>query len=177
MKEKILKLRAEGKTYNEIVDAIGCSKGTVSYHCGPGQKQKSAQRRKDNRNNRPLVVKLGKFKARKKLTNKCRDFQRKRGISGVYLDGRDNIFTTKELVEKLSKNPYCYLTGDKIDLLKPSTYSLDHIIPVCEGGDNTIDNMGLTTRKANMSKGKMFLNEYIELCKKVLIKNGYSVNK
>jgi predicted transcriptional regulator len=33
MKEKIIKLRNEGKTYNEIVSLLGCSKGTVSYHC------------------------------------------------------------------------------------------------------------------------------------------------
>jgi len=33
MKDDILKLREEGLTYNEIVKRLGCSKGTVSYHC------------------------------------------------------------------------------------------------------------------------------------------------
>ncbi len=33
MKEKILKLRGEGKTYNEIKKILNCSKGTISYHC------------------------------------------------------------------------------------------------------------------------------------------------
>jgi Zn finger protein HypA/HybF involved in hydrogenase expression len=33
MKEKILKLRRDGKTYNEIKKELGCSKGTISYHC------------------------------------------------------------------------------------------------------------------------------------------------
>lgn len=33
MKEKILKLRQEGKSYNEIKNILGCSKGTISYHC------------------------------------------------------------------------------------------------------------------------------------------------
>ena len=33
MKEKILKLRQEGKSYNEIRRILGCSKGTISYHC------------------------------------------------------------------------------------------------------------------------------------------------
>jgi DNA-binding Lrp family transcriptional regulator len=32
MKEKIKKLRKEGKTYNEISKILGCSKGTISYH-------------------------------------------------------------------------------------------------------------------------------------------------
>lgn len=33
MKNKIIKLRNEGKTYNEIAEILNCSKGTISYHC------------------------------------------------------------------------------------------------------------------------------------------------
>lgn len=33
MKEIILKLRKEGKTYNEIQKIVNLSKGTISYHC------------------------------------------------------------------------------------------------------------------------------------------------
>jgi DNA invertase Pin-like site-specific DNA recombinase len=33
MKENILKLRKEGKSYNEIKEILGCSKGTIAYHC------------------------------------------------------------------------------------------------------------------------------------------------
>lgn len=33
MKEKILNLKREGKTYNEIKDILGCSISTISYHC------------------------------------------------------------------------------------------------------------------------------------------------
>ena len=33
MKEEILKLRKEGKTYNEIHKDLGCAKSTISYHC------------------------------------------------------------------------------------------------------------------------------------------------
>jgi DNA-binding CsgD family transcriptional regulator len=41
IKEKILELRSKGYNYNQIKDAIGCSKGTISYHCGKGQKEKT----------------------------------------------------------------------------------------------------------------------------------------
>jgi len=37
----ILRLRSEGKSYNEIAKELGCSKGTVSYHLGFGQKEKT----------------------------------------------------------------------------------------------------------------------------------------
>jgi hypothetical protein len=47
MKEQILKLRSEGKTYDEIRTIVNCSKGTISYHCGEGQKEKYKQ---NNRN-------------------------------------------------------------------------------------------------------------------------------
>lgn len=34
LKHRILSLRNEGKTYNEIAKELRCSKGTISYHCG-----------------------------------------------------------------------------------------------------------------------------------------------
>lgn len=40
-KEEIFRLRAEGKSYNEIAEQLGCSKGTISYHLGYGQKEKT----------------------------------------------------------------------------------------------------------------------------------------
>jgi len=47
--EQILKLYEEGKSYSEIVDELGCSKSTVSYHCGKGQKEKTKNRQKQSR--------------------------------------------------------------------------------------------------------------------------------
>lgn len=44
LSEDILRLKAEGKTYNEIKAELGCSKGTISYHLGAGQKDKSLAR-------------------------------------------------------------------------------------------------------------------------------------
>ncbi len=48
-KENILKLRAEGKSYSEIQKALGCSKGTIAYHLGDGQKEKTHKRTRDTR--------------------------------------------------------------------------------------------------------------------------------
>lgn len=46
---EILALRDQGLSYNEIVRQLGCSKGTVAYWCGAGQKEKNLKRQRDKR--------------------------------------------------------------------------------------------------------------------------------
>ena len=45
MKEQILKLRSEGKSYKQIKSILGCSLSTICYHLQPDQKQKVLKRR------------------------------------------------------------------------------------------------------------------------------------
>ena len=49
LKESILQLRSEGKSYNEIVAILGCSKGTVAYWLGENQKNKYKESSKKSR--------------------------------------------------------------------------------------------------------------------------------
>lgn len=49
LSDAILLLRSEGKSYNEIHRVTGASKGTISYHCGAGQKEHARNRTKDKR--------------------------------------------------------------------------------------------------------------------------------
>ena len=44
VKEKILNLRQEGHSYSSIIKEADVSRGTVSYHCGVGQKEKTVHR-------------------------------------------------------------------------------------------------------------------------------------
>lgn len=44
VKLQILELNAQGKTYTEIQKTLGCSKGTIAYHLGAGQKEKTRAR-------------------------------------------------------------------------------------------------------------------------------------
>jgi transposase len=48
-KENILKLRNEGKSYRQIQEILACSKGTIAYHLGSGQKEKTHKRTRDLR--------------------------------------------------------------------------------------------------------------------------------
>jgi hypothetical protein len=45
MKEEILKLRKEGKSYNKICAITGAARSTVVYHCSPHQKECAHRRR------------------------------------------------------------------------------------------------------------------------------------
>lgn len=87
-------------------------------------------------------------------------------------------FGYKDVLNKYNNSTKvkCYLTGDEIDLTKDD-YSLDHILPISRGGSCELDNLGITTYLANLAKTSMTEDEFVELCKKVLIHHGYEVNK
>ena len=78
------------------------------------------------------------------------------------------MFTLDELIEKLGDNPKCYLTGKEIDLSKSGSYSLDHIVPKSKGGENSLENCGLTCREANQAKSDLDLEEFVSLCQAVI---------
>jgi hypothetical protein len=60
-KNKILELRSQGRSYKYIKNALGCSKGTISFHCGVGQKEKSRARKNKRRKANPLQFKIHRF--------------------------------------------------------------------------------------------------------------------
>jgi CRISPR/Cas system Type II protein with McrA/HNH and RuvC-like nuclease domain len=180
MKEQILELRKEGKSYNEIVKIVGCSKSTVAYHCNNTTKQKaSIARDKHRKKKHPISRKVEKFKGRKErkikpkklfdkgISDKIKDFKRrqKRGNNNRKTT---SSFTTYDVLIKFGENPTCYLTGDSINLHDRDSYQLDHIIPFCKGGDNSLENLGLCTKQANQMKSDMTLEEMYEVCEKIL---------
>ena len=167
MKEQILALRAEGKNYNEIKSILNCSKSTISYHCGEGQKEKSSVRSRKTRINKPLQIKMYRFLS-EALRNKSKNFSRTNKNECDKLN-----FTVQELFEKITKNPICYLTGRKIDIYKPSSYHFDHIIPVSKGGNNSLDNLGIACKEANMAKNDLLKEDFLQLCKDVIKHNRH----
>lgn len=170
MKEQILKLRKEGKNYDEIVNIVGCSKSTVSYHCGEGQKEKSRSRQRKRRKS-VIIRKIKAFKERIRKFNKRNNSSFKRVDKNIELN-----FTSKELLDKLGEYPVCYLSGIAIDL-KEDTYSFDHILPVSKGGDNSLENLGLTLSHINQMKSDLTVEELLYWCKIILKNNGYKVIK
>lgn len=155
MKEEILRLRQEGKTYTQIQDILGCSRGTISYHCGEGQKEKTKIRTANSRRSIKSIV-----------LRKIDLFLNRNTFNRLEYTRRSHIH--EEMYNKIISNPVCYITGERIDLSDPSSYSLDHINPYYLSQDNSVENLGLTTKDANQSKCHLTLQQYVELCRKVV---------
>jgi 5-methylcytosine-specific restriction endonuclease McrA len=62
-KDQIILLREQGKTYSEIQNLLGCSKGTISYHLGVGQREKNIARRNSGRKKVRVYIQEIKQKA------------------------------------------------------------------------------------------------------------------
>lgn len=174
MKTKILELRQAGKSYNEICEILGCSKSTVSYHCGKGQKQSSINRQRKRRADLVILNKVENFQHNKRLRNKTNNFQiiknhdSKKRIRNI-------TFSWKDIIEKFGWETTCYLTGVKINLREPKTYEFDHIVSISKGGENTLNNLGICCRNANRAKHDMSIEQFFNLCKEILENNGYEV--
>ena len=72
LKEQILELRTKGLSYKQIVNELGCSKSTVTYHCGAGQVDKSNERQR-NRNSKARTF-LQEYKQGKVCTDCGEDY-------------------------------------------------------------------------------------------------------
>lgn len=56
MRDQILALRAEGKSYNQIQKALGCAHSVIAYHCSPTTKQKSIENTKNRRKHKSKTI-------------------------------------------------------------------------------------------------------------------------
>jgi 5-methylcytosine-specific restriction endonuclease McrA len=158
MKEQILKLKEEGKTYRQIESVLGCSKSLISYYCSEGQKEKLQQRTTNYRKNDLKTI----------LHRKLSDFMCITGHTKNNKIRSEYTFNSQDLINKFGESPKCYLTGVNINLMEPSTYHFDHIIPRSRGGSNEISNLGLATKEANETKHDRTLEELKVLCKQIL---------
>jgi transposase len=71
LKEKIVELYNQGLSYNEIKETLGCSKSTICYHVGFGQKKKFGERQKNSRS------KIRKYMQEYKSQRSCADCKEK----------------------------------------------------------------------------------------------------
>lgn len=174
MKDKILKLREEGKTYKQIQNLLNCSKSTISYYCGENQREKTKHRTQKRRKN-ILLKKVEEFKYRKLRNNKEKVRRFNKRDEFIFINKEiKQTFTWSDVLEKFGQNTFCYLSGEKINLFE-DYYNLDHIIPHSRGGNNTLSNLGITHEVVNRMKSDLTPEELIFWCKKILEFNGFTV--
>jgi len=181
LSDQIFHLKSLGYSYRQIVVELGCSKGTVAYYLGKDQKSKTVSRTNKQRAKHPYIHKLETFKHAKYSKYERAPLHGWKTIIKLKIDkfcfDRKNKmyqkpnFTVDDVINKFGENPVCYLTGDPINIYEPRKYQFDHIIPVSKGGDNSIDNLGLCTKEANIAKSNLSLSEFVALCKKVVDKH------
>lgn len=159
LKEKILALRAEGNTYDQIKAVLQCSKSTIAYHCSAEQKAKNDFRRVTRREDK-LLTKFEGFKYHTKGVNNKFTHYKERG-SGDY------DLTLLQVKTLIVETPNCYLCGFEIDYTDPSSFNFDHKLPVSRGGLNTLENLGITCKSCNYAKGDLLPEEFIEMCERI----------
>jgi hypothetical protein len=187
LKEKIIKLRNQGCSYNKIQETLKCSKGTIAFHCNNTTKEKALKRQRQNRNKNPLKRKIESFLS---IKNKSKPIDQK--LLGGSIERRlciktwhfvrfkknkkygERMFNEKQLMKKIGKNPTCYLTGREINLNESRSYHLDHKIPRSKGGDNSLDNCDIACREANQAKHNLSYEKFVQLCREVV--NHYEKN-
>lgn len=175
LKEQILELREKGLSYSEIQNELGCTKSTICYHLTDKEKLRVRKNSIEYKLNKPFHNKLSNFtsKSKKGFSNKITKFIQDNDVrKGLKLHRElNNDMNYQEVYEIISQNSICYLTGEYIDLSKPATYQLDHILPISRGGSSLLENMGLTISAANRAKGNMTNQEFFNLCASVIAHN------
>lgn len=74
--------------------------------------------------------------------------------------------TRKQLMDLLQEQNYrCALTGVE---LTPETASVDHKIPLQQGGNHSIANLHIVEHRINWAKGTMTVEEFLEMCRRVV---------
>lgn len=184
LKTKVRQLKNKGLSVANIAKELNCKVANVYYHLKHNYKIWTGSNPEH-----PYSIKGCSFRCTKKgnprsltrkttnsksLHDKIRGFHRKR--KGDYAVQKYN-FTLKDVIERHTESPKCYLTGTEIDIRDTRNYQFDHIIPVSRGGDNSLDNLGICTSAANKAKQDMTPDEFIHLCKQILEHNGYDVAK
>lgn len=183
---QIKALRLQGFSYKDIQNTLNCSKGTISYHLGKGQKEKTKKRRENVSHSTYIHVKRvncfhnRKPKTQRKLnpTTSYTHRQMSKAITAKASKFQKNAaFNYKDVHAKYGDHFQCALTGRPLSWNKPQEYEYDHILPVARGGTSCLDNLQIVCTDANRAKNDLTEEEFLDLCKEVVINAGYKVWK
>jgi len=187
LNKQIIELRKKGLSFNQIAKKLICSKSTVSYALRKKTRD-LAKERNDNypRNLKAIINKIYSFQNPKPLSKQPKPAwylnKSKRQTSKAISDKanrfqRPMTFNYKDVHAKYGDTFPCALTGRPIDFHDPDTYEYDHKTPTARGGDNSMDNLQIVCPEANRAKGMMTDQEFLDLCKEIVIHAGHRIYK
>jgi 5-methylcytosine-specific restriction endonuclease McrA len=185
---KIINLRNQGYSYDKIAQALTCSKSTISYHLSPGGKERVREREARQRVDNPAFIhvkRIWHFKNPRVPSSKRIPWYQhlsQRQISKAISQKphqfqKTMTFNYKDVHDKYGDHFPCALTGRPLNWNNPEDYQYDHVIPIARGGDNTLGNLQMLCTEANQAKGRLTDEEFIDLCKEVVLHNGYKMYK
>lgn len=96
------------------------------------------------------------------LEDKIEKFKNKKGADFPIKD-----FYAKDVIEIYGETTECYLSGLPIDFTNPQTYSLDHFIAPCNGGNNELENLRPCNQIINIMKHTFSSGLFIKMCQGV----------
>jgi len=183
---KIEALRLQGLSYKDIQNTLNCSLGTISYYLGKGQKEKTKKRRANvphstyihvkriNTFQNPIIRTQRKLNPKTSYTHR----QMSKAISAKASKFQKNAaFNYKDVYAKYGDHFQCALTGRPLSWNKPQEYEYDHILPISRGGNSCIENLQIVCTDANRAKNDLTEEEFLDLCKEVVLHAGYKVWK
>ena len=185
LNKQIIALREKGLSYNQIAKKLNCAKSTVSYALSPKTRRLAKEKQaRLPRHEKLLRHRIYAFKNTTHTTTQPPWYisQTPRQISKAitnksYTFQRTMTFNYKDVYAKYGDHFPCALTGRPIDFNKPHTYEYDHILPTSRGGDNTLSNMQIVCPEVNRAKQNLTDDEFLELCKEVVIHHGHKIYK
>ena len=151
-----------GASQKQIMNFFNIAQSTTSYHVNKSSKRKALDFPK-RRGNKSLTYILGK---------KMHSFKRKKRRGGTIGNFKKD-YRVEDVIKKFNINinkPYfkCCLTGRTINLMKPSSYHFDHILPKSRGGTNDLYNLQIVTKEANLCKDRLDQASFLLLCNDVI---------
>jgi len=187
LNKQIIELRKKGLSFNQIAKKLKCSKSTVSYALRKKTRDLSKEKSKNYpRNLKAIINKVYTFQNPKPLSKQIKPAwylnKSKRQTTKAISDKanrfqRPMTFNYKDVHAKYGDTFPCALTGRPIDFNEPDTYEYDHKTPTARGGDNSMDNLQIVCPEANRAKGMMTDQEFLDLCKEIVIHAGHRIYK
>jgi glycerol-3-phosphate cytidylyltransferase-like family protein len=125
MKEKIIELRKQGKSYNEISKELNCSKGTINYHCkNLDFNDEISVKNKDNKNINQIKnlpeINFGD-KIDDKIIKEC-IYYRNKGF--IYNEILEKVNISEDKLKKICK---CKGLDDQNQFRKPSVEEIEEM--------------------------------------------------